>query len=81
MALGKVVFTGAEKEWIEFYGVKENSVAINALPNIAKIVEKLSWLIENPIHLKKISKNARKFIEDFHNYENISKKYLTVWKI
>ena len=54
MALGKVVFTGAEKEWVEFYNIKEDSVAINALPDISKIVKKLSWLIENPLQLKSI---------------------------
>ena len=80
MALGKVVFTGAEKEWVEFYNIKEDSVAINALPDISKIVEKLSWLIENPMQLKSISKNARKFIEEHHDYKNIANKYLKTWK-
>ena len=80
MALGKVVFTGAEKEWVEFYNIKEDSVAINALPDISKIVEKLSWLIENPLQLKSISKNARKFIEEHHDYKNIANKYLKTWK-
>ena len=80
MALGKVVFTGAEKEWVEFYNIKEDSVAINALPDISKIVKKLSWLIENPLQLKSISKNARKFIEEHHDYKNIANKYLKTWK-
>ena len=80
MALGKVVFTGAEKEWVEFYDIKEDSIAINALPDISKIVEKLSWLIENPLQLKSISKNARKFIEEHHDHKNIANKYLKTWK-
>jgi len=80
MALGKVVFTGAEKEWIEFYNVKEDSVAINALPDVSKLVQKLSWLIENPVQIKSISKNARGFIEKHHDYKNIAKKYLKTWK-
>ena len=80
MALGKVVFTGAEKEWVEFYNIKEDSVAINALPDISKIVKKLSWLIENPLQLRSISKNARKFIEEHHDYKNIANKYLKTWK-
>ena len=79
MALGKVVLTGAEKEWVEFYNIKEDSVAINALPDISKIVEKLSWLIENPLQLKSISKNARKFIEEHHDYKKIANKYLKTW--
>ena len=80
MALGKVVFTGAEVEWAEYYNIKEDMVAINALPDVSKIVDKLSWLIENPIHLENISKNARKFIEEHHNYKNIALKYVANWK-
>ncbi len=80
MALGKVVFTGAEVEWAEYYNIKEDMVAINALPDVSKIVDKLSWLIENPIHLENISKNARKFIEEHHNYKNIALKYVANWE-
>ncbi len=80
MALGKVVFTGAEVEWAKYYKIKEDMVAINALPDVSKIVDKLSWLIENPIHLENISKNARKFIEEHHNYKNIALKYVANWE-
>ena len=80
MALGKVVFTGAEIEWAEYYNLEEDMVAINALPDISKITDKLSWLIENPIHLENISKNARKFIEEHHNYKNIALKYVANWE-
>src|SRR5210317_512449 len=31
MAKGKVVFTGAEQEWLEYYNLEEDAVAINAL--------------------------------------------------
>ena len=81
MALGKIVFTGAEKEWLERYDLKEDTVAINALPDVAYIVSKLSWLIENPKQRNYISKNAIKFIERFHNYKKIANKYLEAWTI
>ncbi len=80
MALGKTVFTGAEKEWLEKYNIKEDTTVINALPDVSYIVKKLSWLIENPNKLNFISKNARKFIEDFHNYKIITSKYLKAWE-
>ena len=79
MAMGKTVFTGAEKEWAEFYNIIEDTVVINSLPKVSKIVEKLSWLIENPQQLKVISKNAREFIVKHHDYKSITKKYLKVW--
>tara|TARA_B100001250_G_scaffold412413_1_gene443565 strand:+ start:905 stop:2047 length:1143 start_codon:yes stop_codon:yes gene_type:complete len=79
MALGKVVFTGAEKEWLELYNLKENSVAINALPNVNYLASKIEWLINNPNELKYISKNARKFIEKHHHYITIAKEYENIW--
>ena len=79
MAMGRVVFTGAEKEWAEFYNIIQDTVVINSLPKVSKIVEKLSWLIENPQQLKVISKNAREFIINHHDYKIITKKYLKVW--
>ncbi|MBK5213905.1 MAG: glycosyltransferase [Flavobacteriaceae bacterium] len=80
MAKGKVVFTGAEKEFLERYNLKEDEVCINALPDIESLVSKLSWLIENPENILEIGKNARSFIEREHNYISIVKKYLEVWE-
>jgi glycosyltransferase involved in cell wall biosynthesis len=79
MAKGKVVFTGAEKEWLDYYNLKENSVAINALPDTNDIVSKLEWLINKPDEILKISNNARLFIEKEHHYIRISEQYLKTW--
>lgn len=79
MAKGKVVFTGAEQEWLDFYNLKEDTVAINAVPNAIKIAEKLEWLIQNPEKIIEISKNARAFIEKEHDYKMIAQKYLDTW--
>jgi glycosyltransferase involved in cell wall biosynthesis len=79
MAKGKVVFTGAEIEWLQWYQVKENTIAINALPAAEDLVEKLSHLIKNPQQLVEISKNARAFIEKEHHYIDIARRYEKVW--
>jgi glycosyltransferase involved in cell wall biosynthesis len=79
MAKGKVVFTGAEKEWLEYYHIEEDSVAINALPDPVLIAEKLEWLILNPEKIVEISKNARKFVEEKHNYVESARQYLEKW--
>lgn len=80
MAKGKVVFTGAEQEWLDHYNLEEDTVAINALPYVTYLVEKLEWLINNPDQIQNISKNARQFIEAHHHYEKIAKKYLLTWQ-
>ena len=79
MAKGKVVFTGAKKEFLDHYNLNEDEVCINTKPDVDYLVSKLSFLIENPEEIIQISKNARAFIEREHNYIKIAEKYLTVW--
>ncbi|OUR99354.1 glycosyl transferase family 1 [Flavobacteriales bacterium 33_180_T64] len=79
MAKGKVVFTGAEQEWLDYYELEKNTVAINAEPDVNTIVQHLEWLITNPKQIEIISKNARAFIEKEHNYINSVQKYLDIW--
>ena len=79
MAKGKVVFTGAEKEFEEYYNLNE-PVAINALPDAQKIADQLEYLILNPENILEIGRNARAFIEKRHHYKMIAEKYLETWK-
>ncbi|RXJ49390.1 glycosyltransferase [Gelidibacter gilvus] len=79
MAKGKVVFSGAEQEWLDYYEVEEDTILINALPEVDYLVKKLSWLIEHPEKILEISKNALEFVEREHYYKTIAKKYLDTW--
>lgn len=79
MAKGKVVFTGAEQEFTEYFNLTER-VAINALPDVDAIVKELSHLIENPDEIIAISKRARAFVESEHDYIKVAGNYLEVWK-
>lgn len=78
MAKGKVVFTGAETEFMNHYNLHER-VAINALADVDYLVNELSFLIENPEEIVAIGKRARAFIEREHQYVKIAQKYLDVW--
>ena len=80
MAKGKVVFTGAEREWLEHYNIEEDTVAINALPDAEAIAKKLELLILNPNKLIDISKKARQFVENEHHYINCATQYISTWK-
>lgn len=80
MAKGKVVFTGAEKEWLEYYKLSENEIAINALPNAENLYSNLKYLIKNPEKINEISQNARNFIIREHHYIDIAKRYLSAWE-
>ena len=79
MAKGKIVFTGAETEFLNQYHLQEDEVCINAVPDENEIGVKLSFLIEHPEKISKISKNARKFIEKEHDYKVVAEKYLACW--
>ena len=79
MAKGKVVFTGAETEFLAHYKLEKNKVCINAVPDVDALVQELEALILNHDTLKQISKNARRFIEEHHNIKKVAKQYLTVW--
>ncbi len=78
MAKGKVVFTGAETEFTEYYQLSEK-VAVNAVPNVATLVSELSFLIENPDEITAIGLRARQFIEKEHSYIPIAETYLKTW--
>ncbi|MCW5520695.1 glycosyltransferase [Aureitalea sp. L0-47] len=78
MAKGKVVFTGAEKEHTDYFGLTEN-VAVNASPDVDQIYESLVDLIESPVRIQQISRSAREFIEKEHDYLKIAQKYLDIY--
>ena len=78
MSRGKVVFTGAETEFTDYYKLTEK-VAINALPDVSYLVEQLSYLIEHRDELEKIGNNAKVFILKEHHYIKIAEKYLEKW--
>ena len=78
MARGKVVFTGAGKHFTQQYQLTK-TVAIDAVPDAQKIADELLELINNPEKLLQISKNAREFIEEHHDYKKVAQKYITTW--
>jgi glycosyltransferase involved in cell wall biosynthesis len=79
MAKGKVVFTGAETEFTDYYCL-DQSVCVNALPDVDYLVTELSFLIENPNEIIAIGKRARAFIEKEHDYVQIAERYLKAWQ-
>lgn len=80
MAQGKVVFTGAEQEFLTYYHLQEDEVCINALPDVDYLVKKMSELIEYPERIKQIGENAQNFIKKEHHYLRIAQSYLNAWK-
>ena len=78
MAKGKVVFTGAETIFTEYYKL-EKTVAINALPDSEAIAAELERLILNPRLIAEIGANAREFILQHHQYQKVAESYVNLW--
>lgn len=78
MAKGKVVFTGAEQDFTDYYKLTER-VCVNSKPDIDYLVKELSFLIENPNEIIAIGKRARAFVKKEHDYIKITEKYIEVW--
>jgi len=79
MAKGKVVFTGAENDFAEYYKISDR-VCVNALPDVDYLFQELSFLIENPEEIVAIGKRATTFVQKEHNYIKIAEQYLETWK-
>jgi len=78
MAKGKVVFTGAETEFYNYYNLKDK-VALNATPDIEKLYNNLEELVLHPEKIIEISKNARTFIEETHDYIKSARHYVSFY--
>ncbi len=78
MARGKIVITGAGKEFEKHYNLTER-VAVHATTDAQQIANAIIELVNNPESLFQISKNARKFIESHHDYKVIAQQYLDTW--
>ncbi len=80
MAKGKVVFTGAGDAFCKRYGLCQNEVAIHTIPDVDKIVDDLSQLVENPEKMIEISKKARQFVSENHDYKEVAKQYVAAYE-
>lgn len=78
MTRGKVVFTGAGKEFISNYNLRE-TVAIDAIPSAKHIAENIIELVNDPKSLEEISRSARNFILEHHDYKKVAQQYIDTW--
>lgn len=78
MAKGKVVFTGFSKIFRTYFKL-DKEIGIEAVPDSEILYQKMQTLIEKPAKIEEISKNARWFVETYHNYEKVAKNYIAAW--
>jgi hypothetical protein len=78
LALGKVVFGGAEPESLKSLGLN-NSPVINIKPNAQSIVEEVEKLLERKDRIKKLGLESREFVENNHGHIKVAEKFTETW--
>lgn len=81
MAQGKIVLAGGyKKEALEMLGAS-SSPSINIMPDENSIVLAIQNLLENKDKIQSIGYESRIFVQKYHNYIDIAKKYLDIWNV
>lgn len=80
MAMGKIVLTGAEKEFLDYHGYKTQELPFfNAEPSEEQIVQVLDNLLQRQHEFVSLGRAARKYVEEHHHYLLIAKRYVKLW--
>lgn len=78
LAMGKVVFGGAEPESLAAMGVTTSPV-INVLPDYSSIVAEVERILDNRTEIEAIGRESREFAERVHDNVIVAEKYLKIW--
>lgn len=79
MASGLTAVTGAEPQFYEFIGEKENFPIINAPIELEPLERCIKALVEHPEQLRERSIRSRQFVEKHHRMEMVAGRFLDFW--
>ena len=80
MAQGLVAVSGAEPEYYDLIGEKDNQPIINVSPMVeGDIDNKLSWLVEHRDQLPQLARASRAFVEKHNAAPVVAQRYLNFW--
>lgn len=79
MAYGLNVVSGAEPEYYEFIGERENKPIINAPIEIEGLVHTLEQIVLNPHHIRERGIRSREFVEKHNDSKVVAQRYLEFW--
>lgn len=80
MAQGMVAVSGAEPEYYDFIGEKDNHPIINVSPLIENdIYNKLEWLIQHKHELPRLSHMSREFVEKHNDSHIVAQRHIDFW--
>lgn len=78
LAMGKIVLGGAEPESLEALGIKSTPI-LNIKPSSTSIASMVEYLLDNKKDIPEKGYEARKFVEENHDYIRVAEKYMNTW--
>jgi glycosyltransferase involved in cell wall biosynthesis len=79
LAMGKVVFGGAEPDSLESLNI-DSSPVVNIKPEAEDIVKKVEYFLQNREKIEKLGYKSRRFVERYHDSEVVARQYLDIWE-
>ena len=80
MASGLTAVTGAEPEFYDFIGEKENFPIVNAPIEPEPLEKCIEELVSHPEMLRERSIRGREFVEKHHRMELVARRFLDFWE-
>lgn len=79
MASGLTAVTGAEPEFYDFIGEKDNHPIINAPLELEPLEKCIEDIVVHPERLRERSIRGREFVEKHHRMEDVAGRFLNFW--
>lgn len=80
LGMGKIVFSGAEKEVLLRMGkAGEECPIVNIVPDASQIYDEMCMIIENKRKIRDMGESSRRYIEKYHDHISVAKQYIDAW--
>lgn len=79
MASGLTVVSGAEPDFYDFIGEKDNRPIINAPLELESLEKEIENVVVHPERMKESSRRNREFVEKHNRMETVARRYLDFW--
>lgn len=80
MASGQAVLSGAEPEYYDFIGEKDNHPIINAVPDDDVLYETIKECVLNPDIVRKAGVSGRSFVEKHNETNVVAQRCVNFWE-
>lgn len=80
MSRGMAVVSGAEPEYYDFIGEKENRPIINAVPDDVVLKTQIEDIVLHPERLPVVSRLGREFVEKHNDTRIVAERFVRLWE-